>query len=199
MDSALVAQTRTELLGKDGKTLVVVVARATYQKGLDILVDVVERVLQSRNDVHFVIAGDGPLLNSIKKLAREHQVDAHMHFVGHVASPYTLLYSADLFLLTSRWEASPISIVEAMRTGLPIVAADVGGVRELVDTSTGAVVQMGDVGAFAEHVLKIAIDGDLREKLSNAALQRGQEDRFSPEFIHKEFEHLYRATLDRYR
>lgn len=198
-DKELVSQTRSQFLGKDGKTLVVVVARATYQKGLDILVHVVKRVLQNRTDVHFVIAGGGPLLGSIKELAREHRVDAHMHFVGHIASPYTLLYSADLFLLTSRWEASPISIVEAMRSGLPVVAADVGGVRELVDTLTGAVVQMGDVGVFAEHVLRIAVDDDLREKMSNAALQRSKENRFSPEFIHKEFEHLYRATLDRYR
>jgi glycosyltransferase involved in cell wall biosynthesis len=198
-DSGLVSQTRSELLGKDGKTLVVIVARATYQKGLDILVHVVARVLQSRNDVHFVVAGEGPLLDSIRSLAREQKVDAHMHFVGHTASPYTLLYAADLFLLTSRWEALPISIVEAMHAGLPVVAADVGGVRELVDSTTGAVVPMGDVDVFADHVLKIAADDDLRAQMSKAALKRSREDRFSPAFVHKEFERLYRTTLERVR
>jgi glycosyltransferase involved in cell wall biosynthesis len=198
-DSSLVSQTRSELLGMDGKTLVVVVARATYQKGLDILVDVVARVLQSRNDVRFVIAGDGPLLDSIRVLAREKKVDGHMHFVGHIASPYTLLYAADLFLLTSRWEALPISIVEAMRAGLPVVAADVGGVRELVDSTTGAVVPMGDVDGFADDVLRIAADDHLRAQMSGAAFKRGQEDRFSPAFVHKEFERLYQSTLERAR
>ena len=196
-DSGLVSQIRSELLGEDGKTLVVVVARATYQKGLDILVRVVAQVLRSRNDVHFVVAGEGPLLDSIRALAREQKVDAYMHFAGHVASPYTLLHAADLFLLTSRWEALPISIVEAMRAGLPVVAADVGGVRELVDSETGAVVPMGDVGAFSDHVLRIAAADDLRAQMSRAALKRGQEERFSPAFVHKEFERLYRATLER--
>jgi len=198
-DSDQVSRTRTELLGKDGKTLVVVVARATYQKGLDILVHVVARVLQRRDDVHFVIAGEGPLIDSIRLLAREQKVDQHMHFVGHTASPYTLLHSADLFLLTSRWEALPISIVEAMRTGLPVVAADVGGVREMVDSTTGAVVPMGDVDEFADHVLRIAADDDLRARMSSAALKRSQEDRFSPAFVHKEFERLYQTTLERAR
>jgi len=199
VDKSRVSQTRSELLGKDGKTLVVVVARATYQKGLDILVHVVARALQRRNDVRFVVAGEGPLLDSIRALAREQKVDAHMHFLGHIASPYTLLYAADLFLLTSRWEALPISIVEAMRAGLPVVAADVGGVRELVDSTTGAVVPMGDVDAFAGHVLRIAADDGLRAGMSSAALKRAKEERFSPAFVHKEFERLYRSTLERAR
>jgi len=198
-DRSLVSQTRSELLGKDGKILVVVVARATYQKGLDILVDVVARLVQSRSDIRFVVAGEGPLLDRIRALAREKKVDRYVHFAGHSASPYTLLYAADLFLLTSRWEALPISIVEAMRAGLPVVAADVGGVRELVDSTTGAVVPMGAVDVFADHVLKIAADDGLRARMSNAALKRSREDRFSPAFIHKEFERLYRTTLERAR
>jgi len=195
-DRSLVSQTRSELLGEDGKIMIVVLARATYQKGLDILVSVAARVLERRHDIHFVVAGEGPLLDGIKAMAREQKVDSHVHFLGHVASPYTLLYAADLFLLTSRWEALPISIVEAMRAGLPIVAADVGGVRELVDPTIGVVVPMGDVDAFVDHVLKIAAEDTLRSQMSSAALKRSQEDRFSPVFIHKEFERLYRTTLE---
>jgi glycosyltransferase involved in cell wall biosynthesis len=86
-----------------------------------------------------------------------------------------------------------------MRAGLPVVAADVGGVRELVDSTTGAVVPMGDVDAFAGHVLRIAADDGLRAGMSSAALKRAKEERFSPAFVHKEFERLYRSTLERAR
>lgn len=190
-DAAAVARVRAELLGEGGGLLVVVLARASHQKGLDILIDVVREVAAVRADVRFVVAGTGPLLDSLRGLSRERGVDHRLRFIGETREPYLYLRAADLFLLTSRWEALPISIVEAFRAGLPVVASDAGGVRELVDPEVGAVVPVGDVQACARALLRLCADDGLRASMAAAAAERSREDRFSPEVVHRRFERLY--------
>lgn len=196
VDEGIAAQTRTRLLGDTGVYLVVIVARANYQKGLDILVEVVaRRIVQNRQDIQFVVVGGGPILDETRLLAENKGVASNLHFVGHIDTPYVYLTASDVFLLTSRWEALPISIVEALRAGLPIIAADTGGVSELVDASVGEVVPVGDVDRFAHSLLRICLDDDLRSRMSAAAIQHSQEDRFSPEYIHPLYEKQYREMI----
>ncbi len=182
---------RAELLGKDGKLLVVMLARASYQKGLDILIEVVEEIIKTRTDIRFVVAGIGPLFDAIKTLAHERDVDRYVNFIGETHQPYMYLRAADIFLLTSRWEALPISIVEAFRVGVPVIASNTGGVCELVDADVGALVPVGDVHECARQLLRIASDKKLRAAMSAVATERSQEDRFTPDIVHGQFEKLY--------
>ena len=195
IDDSIPAQLRKELLGKDGRLLVVVVARVTYQKGIDILIDVVERMQQQRQDIRVVVVGGGPLLNEMKALSKTRGIDGVLSFVGYSDQPHAYLRAADLFLLTSRWEALPISIVEAFQAGLPVIAADTSGVAELVDSSVGDVLAIGDAEAFSQSVLRVCGDDGLRRKLAEAALERSREDRFSPDHIHEIFEKNYAVII----
>ncbi|SPH18231.1 Alpha-monoglucosyldiacylglycerol synthase [Defluviimonas aquaemixtae] len=191
VDQNEVARLRADLLGEDGKLLVLLLARASYQKGLDILIEVASEILKIRTDIRFVVAGIGPMFEALKALAREKRVDSHVNFIGETHRPYHYLHAADIFLLTSRWEALPISIVEAFRAGVPVIATDAGGVRQLVDENVGAVVPIGDVEECVRQLLHLANDEGLRANMSKAALARSREDRFTPDVIHAQFERLY--------
>ncbi|NDV99593.1 MULTISPECIES: glycosyltransferase family 4 protein [unclassified Salipiger] len=194
-DPKAVERLRAELLGTDGNVLVILLARASYQKGLDILIDVAKAVAQTRSDFRFVVAGIGPLFDEMRARARAEGVDSYVTFIGETHEPYLYLRAADIDLLTSRWEALPISIVEAFRVGLPVIASDAGGVRELLDDEVGAVVRIADVPEFTRQLLRIGSDAALRSRMSEAALARSREDRFDPAFVHGEFEKLYREMV----
>ena len=133
------------------------VARIAFQKGIDILINVVARIILHQQDIRIVVVGGGSLLDEMKAL--------------------------------------PISIVEAFRAGLPVIAADTSGVEELVDSSVGDVLPIGDVKAFAESVLRICGNNELRNKLAAEALNRSKEERFSPDYIHLIFENNYAKIL----
>lgn len=190
-----VVRLREKLLGTDGRTLVVTVARLAHQKGIDWLVEIVRRAAAVDPSLRFVVVGNGPQSADARRWAQEAGVEDCLAFAGHSDQAGHYMAAGDLFLLPSRWESLPITIVEAFRQGLPVVATDTGGVVELVDESVGRVAAVGDVEALAAHVLEITEDHELRMRLSRAALLRSAEDRFSPPFIHAIFAKTYRGMI----
>ena len=195
-DSAEVARVRSELLG-DGTHLVVSLSRLDHQKGIDILIEVVARLRDSNPHVRFAVVGDGPLAVDLPILARQRGVADRLQFIGRTEFPYNYLRAADLMVLTSRWEALPISIVESFRAGTPVVATRCSGVPDLVDDSVGACVPVEDVSAISEALIKLLDDPERRKSLSAAALQRSAEDRFQPDWINRNFEATYQKLAGR--
>lgn len=196
-DAASVARLREELAAGGATRIVLVVARLSPQKGIDVLIDVVARVAAVRPDIRFVVVGEGPQEDEVPGWAAQAGVSDHIAFVGPKRNVYDYLLASDLFLLTSRWEALPISIVEAFRAGVPVVTTDCGGCAELVDDSVGRVLPIGDVDAIAASVLAICGDDEARAAMAAAAFRRSREDRFTPDHIHGLFEKTYRALCDR--
>lgn len=191
-----IEQHRARLLGSDGRLLVVTIARLAHQKGIDVLVDVVRRVTAQRQDVRFVVIGDGPLRHRVSEWTTRAGGDTCLRFEGQSEDPYLYLRAADLFLLTSRWEALPIAIAEAFQAGVPVVATDAGGVTELVAPTVGRVAPIDDADALADRVLELCQDDALRRTLSVAATEVAREDRFSLPHVHRRFERLYRELAE---
>lgn len=185
-----VAALRDHLL-RGGTRLVVTIARVAHQKGIDILIDCVERLKDSHPEYRFVVVGDGPLDREMQALATDRGLDCHLQFVGRTDVPYRFLRAADLMLLTSRWEALPISIAESLQTGTPIVATDCSGVHELVDDTVGACVPIGDVAAITQAVTAVLEDDAKRAAMAANALQRSKASRFDPDHINRQIESLY--------
>nr|WP_156780802.1 glycosyltransferase family 4 protein [Hyphomonas sp. Mor2] len=185
-----VAALRQELLG-DGTHLIVTVARLLEQKGIDILIDCVARLKDTHPGYRFVLAGDGPDEDALKALAREKGVDTHLSFIGRTSRPHLHLKAADIFLLTSRWEALPFTIVEAFQVGTPSVATACSGVVELIDDEVGAVVPIGDVPAICDAVIRVLSDDQRLKTMGETALARSREDRFDPDWVHNVFEQTY--------
>lgn len=185
-----IAKLRNELLG-DGDRVIVTLARLLHQKGIDILIDCVAKLKETHPGYRFVVAGDGPDEATLHSLAQEKGLGEHLNFVGRTDRPIRYLRAADLFLLTSRWEALPFTIAEAFQAGTPAVATACSGVVELIDETVGAVVPIGDIDAICEAVTNILSDEPRRAVLAANALERSREDRFNPDWVHRQFEKTY--------
>jgi glycosyltransferase involved in cell wall biosynthesis len=141
--------------------------RITAQKGFDLLLEAVSKLVQGGYAVEVVIAGDGPDLQQLERRAS----GVPASFVGFVPEMNDFLDSLDIFCLPSRWEAFPFVLLEAMMSGLPCVATDVGDVREAVGP-TGIVVPPEDADALANALRELSEDHERRRRLGAAAHAR---------------------------
>lgn len=196
-DPAEVAALRQTLLDDKAGPLIFSLSRLQEQKGIDIMVDVAARVVAEVPGAVFAVGGGGPQADLVHGWAEEAGVADNMRFLGPISTVPQHLRAADIYLLTSRWEALPISIAEAFRAGLPVVATDCGGVKELVDDRVGALLPVGDAAGIAAALLAMIRDDALRHRLGAAALARSAEPRFDPDAIHGQFEALYREIIRR--
>ncbi len=190
-----VATRRRELLGENGKYLIASLSRLDPQKGIDMMIEVARKVSDRRDDVVFAIGGHGPLSDIVQSWTEITGVSQNVKFLGPVSDVASVLSASDLYLLTSRWEALPISIVEAFRSGLPVVATDCGGVRELVQSDVGVVLPVADTNAIANSILELLDNDDLRQNMGRAALELSRSDRFSPHAVHQSFEDMYAGII----
>jgi len=120
------ASIKRELLGDDGDKyrMVVNVARLMPQKAQQYLVEAAARVVATRPDVRFVIVGYGPLSDDVMALAHKLGIGDKISITGIRADVPDILAASDLFVLSSLWEGMPLSLLEAMAAGCPVVATD---------------------------------------------------------------------------
>ena len=138
-------------------------------KGVETMLHAAAQLLQRRQNVHFVLAGDGPKLNDYRALAKTLALDANVTFTGKLANPTEvgLFEAANIYCQPSLWqEASPLAVLEAMSFKLPVVASNIGGLPELVqEASTGYLVAAGDSSELAQALERLIDDRRLREQL----------------------------------
>ncbi len=143
------------------------------------------------------VLGDGPLRDALEAQIGEGSalaVDA-VELVGEVADVRPYLRAADLFVLSSRSEAMPLSVLEAMAAGLPVVASDVGGLSEVVvEGESGYLVPAADPAELAARLAQLVAEPELRERLGRAGHARAQAS-FSLPRWREEHLALYRSLL----
>src|SRR5215831_18511492 len=145
--------------------VVLCVSRLVPIKNVALFVDAVALVRRQRPDVRAVVAGDGPLESALKQRASALGIADAIRFAGYVdQTDLPRWYRvADVFVLSSDFDNSPNVALEAMASGLPVVATDVGGVADFVETpSGGALVQKGDAAAMAAEILSLVGDAAKR-------------------------------------
>ena len=142
-----------------------------------------------------VLVGDGPTRPVAEALARELGIGDRVSFVGSRDDVPAVLANAHVFALASRWEGLPITILEAMRAGLPVVASDVDGVGEaVVDGETGLLAPAGDAGAFRLPLGQLLGDPSLRQRMGEVGRRR-YERSFTFERMVVETAAVYDAAL----
>jgi glycosyltransferase involved in cell wall biosynthesis len=145
------------------------VARLDPQKGLDVLLRAAGSVAGAR----FVIAGEGPERSTLEALAADLGLGEQVVFLGHRVDVPALLAASDGFVLPSRFEGTPIALLEAMAAGKPVVASAIPGTDELVvDGATGLLTPPGDPDRLAAALSRLVADRDLRARLGGAARDR---------------------------
>lgn len=143
----------------------------------------------------FAIVGNGPIEAEVRAEIDRLGVHEHVRWFPYGGSVGPHLAALDLFVLPSAWEAMPLSLLEAMSCGLPILATDVGGTPEVVtDGVTGRLVPGGDELELALGLLQLLSDADLRARLG-AAGRREWQSRFQVERMLDDTEALYRELL----
>ena len=190
-----IADLRAGYLGGETGTLIFSPSRLDPQKGIDVMIDVAKTVRARHPDTVFVIAGTGPLDGEVQGWAEAAGQGEAMRFLGSIETVPLHLAASDIFLLTSRWEALPISIVEAFRAGRPVIATDCGGVKELVDDQVGHLCAVEDVAGIADAILEMIETPDLRAAKGQAALARSAEARFDPDAVHARFAATYAELI----
>jgi len=144
----------TEAMWLGSGARILTVGKLKEEKNQQLLIHAFARFADKR-DVQLMIAGDGPLLESLHSLARELALGERVLFPGYIADPWPLYASADLFVLPSREESFGNVLVEALHAGLPIVSTRTTGADELLDGGRfGALVNNGDVEALATAMEK---------------------------------------------
>jgi glycosyltransferase involved in cell wall biosynthesis len=149
--------------------LIVSVARLEPQKNPLALIRAFTDALAGAPRWHLLLAGDGSLGEAVRALAAP-----RVHFLGVCDDVPALLAAADVFALASNWEGNPMSVMEAMAAGLPVVATSVGGVPELVED---ILVPPGDTPALAASLASLAHDPARRRALAETSRRRAE--RFS--------------------
>ena len=122
---------------------------------------------------HFLLVGDGPQLHEYEQMAHEFGIGDVVHFVGRRTDIPALLSQLDLFLLTSDMEASPVSILEAMACGLPVVSTRVGSISEtIVDGVSGYLIDKTAEDEMAARVTELLADADKSHAMGCAGRAR---------------------------
>ena len=154
---------------------IVTVGRLVAQKNHELFLRAAQRLAREIPGLRFVIVGDGPLRPSLAAQAQRLGLSDRVVFAGELADVSELLRGASLFWLTSRWEGLPNVVLEALASGVPVVATDVGGTRELVRTGVdGFVVANEDQDGFVRHSRELLNDPALRQRFREAARTRAE-------------------------
>jgi glycosyltransferase involved in cell wall biosynthesis len=155
----------------DGPVRLTMVARFDHQKDHYTLLRALSALNQLRWELR--LAGSGPLLSTVKRFAEECRISSFVRFLGECSDVSGLLADTDIFVLISNAEAFPISILEAMRAALPVVATDTGGVCEAVsDGENGFLVAHADSNTLAEKLSVLIKSPELRLKMGDSSRQR---------------------------
>lgn len=171
------------------------VANLRPEKAHEVLFEALRVVLRRCPSVELVVAGDGPRRRELEALAAQLDIAPHVRFVGHCDDVATLLADCDAFVLASRSEAFPNSVLEAMASGLPIVATRVGGIRELIEHQrTGVLVAPDNPMALAYALLDL-IQWESHAAALGRAARRTVEARYSFDRMVSAYERLYLDEL----
>ena len=149
-----------------------IVAALRPEKNHELFLQLCETVGRKVPDAHFLIVGDGEQRESLMAIHRGLSCRDRIHFTGNSHDIPGVLSAMDMFALTSHNEASPVSILEAMSVGMPVVAPRVGSIDQaVIEGKTGFLAEKGDHDQFAKWWTQVLSDEAQRSELGKAARQ----------------------------
>jgi glycosyltransferase involved in cell wall biosynthesis len=170
------------------------VARFAAQKNHALLISAFSKGPAADPKAHLVLAGQGVLRAELQMRVNDLGLTNRVHFLGLRCDIPDVLEAADIFALSSDYEGNPLSVIEAMAAGLPVVSTAVGGVPELLQNGKeGFIVQPGRVDEFSEAMMTLLNNPNLRRTMGSAAAGRAREN-FDVSAMVRAYEDLYDET-----
>jgi glycosyltransferase involved in cell wall biosynthesis len=172
------------------------IGRLTYQKNFALFLDVAAVVLRGHPKAFFVVAGTGEDEAALREHAERLGIAERVRFLGYVGEMAALYPALDTLLLTSRYEGLPITILEAMAAGVPIVASKLDGIAEvLADDHDAALVPADDAAQFAARIGEFITKPELAQRFAGSALAKVRAD-YSAERMTRDVEAVYLRYLE---
>jgi len=188
---------RRELGLQDDVLLIGIVGRLVPIKNHEMFLNVAKQILGKNLSakVMFVIVGDGERREDLKDYAKKLGLEGSLIFTGWRQSLSSVYSDLDIVALTSLNEGTPVSIIEAMASGKPVIATDVGGVKDLiVDGENGFLAKSNDVKDFTDRLTKLIADKEQRSRFG----KRGREivrEKYVKERLVRDIKRLYEDCL----
>ncbi|MDE5551933.1 MAG: glycosyltransferase [Muribaculaceae bacterium] len=178
------------IFGRSGRAIVMV-SRFSAAKDQATLIRAVPHI--EDKEAFVVLVGDGETRGEVERLASELGVSDRVVFTGNRSDVPRLLAAAEIGVLSTHWEGMSMSVIEMMASGLPIVATDVAGMREMLD-GVGRLVPEGDERALA-GVLNELLTGGCREDAGRIAVSRQRAGRYDIAAVAEAYVRLYKELV----
>ncbi len=170
---------------------IVHIGRFNYQKNHRGLLEAFALLVKTNPHCCLDLLGDGELRREMEDYAKELGISEQVRFLGNQQNVYPYLQNADIFLLPSHFEGMPMTIIEAMGTGLPIVATRVGGVPDMLTDGESGILTENTPEDVAAALEKLAGDAALREEMGKNAMLESQ--RFSSQTMAENYVRVYQG------
>ncbi|MDQ6420679.1 glycosyltransferase [Paenibacillus sp. LHD-117] len=187
---------RKELGINDDELIIVSTGRITKDKGFEVLTDAVKKMNNYNGEVRFVIVGDGPYLKTMQTELKNEISSNKVFLLGYRTDIDRILYGSDIFVICTLHETLCMSLLEAAKCGLALVASNVGGIPEIVENDyNGYLIPLNDSQAVRDALCKLVSDPNTRSKFSNNS-KKVVKERFSDEEIINQIDIAYRSLID---
>jgi len=187
-------QVRRDFRIGEEETTLLVVARLSQEKGIDVLLQAFRILLEMSPEFKLIIVGAGVEEKNLKLLAKKLKIEEAVRFAGFQTEVIPYYSSADIYVAPSRFEGLGMSVLEAMRSGLPIVATNVGGHPEIVqDGVSGFLVPSEDAKGMASAILEINKMQDLGKQMGDIGKDICHK-KYDINRVVAEYEKLYREV-----
>lgn len=176
----------------DDAKVIGIVARLHPMKDHVTFLDAIKMIRKELPSVHAVVAGDGELMEFLKEYVKKIGIENEVTFLGTVTDTLPEIYRImDVFLLTSQWgESFPNVILEAMSASVPVVAANISAVPEIIeDGKNGYLVEKKDAASFANRAINLLTDTGTRNSFIQNGLRKVEE--FGVDKMVRKYEELY--------
>jgi len=188
---------RTEIPGSEGKILIGMIGRINHWKGQSYFLDIAQKLVQTHDNVHFVVVGDAypgteHFVTEMEQKIKNSGLQAHVSYLGFRKDIPEILNALDIFVLPSILpDPFPTVILEAMASGKPVVATAHGGAKEMIlEGETGLLIPWDNPGSAAEAISDLVNNKEMNEKMGEKGRLRVL-DKFSPEAYRKNFTGLF--------
>ena len=190
------ARIRAEFGIAEGAPVAGTVGRMIEVKGYPLMLEALALARQSVPDLHWLQVGDGPDREKIMELAAERGLTSAVSFAGSRSDVGDLLAAMDVWVMSSTHEGLPVSLLEAMAAGKPIVATEVGGIPDVVEDGVSALlVPSGRAAELAAALVRVLENDALARSLGANALDRARR-KYSIEAVSRRIEDIYLRGLE---
>jgi glycosyltransferase involved in cell wall biosynthesis len=170
--------------------------RMTPVKDYTLMVEIAREVCRETGEIRFELAGDGPDWTKIMSLVERYRLKEKFLLRGFVGDPPGFYQGLDLFMNTSIHEGIPMSVLEAMSYGIPVIAPNVGGLKEIMeDGREGYLLDKRDPKAYAEKCLHLYRNRSIVQSMGYFAKKKAEKD-FSIDNMAEKYYHLYKNIVD---